>query len=159
MLRRILAPFIIGAVALIVSACDPSDPAQRQAFFDLNPLGTAVTAETLNEPQRAVITYLQDQHLRYQASRPRDCYSAMEQVFPRHAWAWARGIINRESRNQPGAANPSSSARGCWQLLSSLHGDKYAAAGCHVSQWADPLCNTRAAYVLYQRAGTSPWNV
>lgn len=165
MFRRILVPFIIGAVALVVTSCDPSDPAQRQAFFDLNPLGEKVTAETLNEPQQAVISHLQDQQLRYLAalqaaqSRPRDCYSAMEQVFPPHAWAWGRGIIARESGNNPAAANPSSTARGCWQLLMSVHSSRFYAVGCTPADWADALCNTKAAYTLYQAAGTSPWSL
>ena len=164
--RRLALLLIVPIVALIGAACDPSDPAQRQAFYDLNPeVGAEVTAETLNEPQRAVISHLQDQQLRYLSAlhaaqqRPRDCYAAMEQVFPPHAWSWGRSIIHRESRNNPSAANPSSTARGCWQLLSSLHAGRYTAVGCHVSQWSDALCNTKAAYELYKVAGTSPWRL
>lgn len=139
--RRALLGVLVLILVALGAACTP---AQIELFLTLP-----------KEDQDKVVAELQAQ----QAPRPTDCYSAMEQVFPAHAHGWARGIIKRESGNRPNAANPSSSARGCWQLLSSLHGDKYAAAGCHVSQWSDPMCNTRAAYVLYQRAGTSPWRL
>lgn len=137
-MRRLIIPLI---AILCLAACSPAEIA-------------AFTAAT-PEQQATVIAELQ----RQQASRPKDCYSAMEMVFPPNAHPWARRIIHRESRNNPSAANPRSSARGCWQLLSNLHANRYTAAGCRVSQWADPLCNTRAAYELYKAAGTSPWNV
>jgi hypothetical protein len=134
-LRRVA--LVLGAV-LVLGGCTP---AQVATFRTLSPAEQQRVVAALQAPQR-----------------PLDCYGAMERVFPPHTWAWGRKIIYRESTNNPAAANPSSSARGCWQLLSSLHADKYAKAGCHVSQWADAMCNTRAAYVLYQMAGTRPWN-
>lgn len=70
---------------------------------------------------------------------------------------WAVSIAMRESRCQADAANSSSSARGLFQLLLSYHGDKFRAVGCSPEQWADPMCNIRAAKYLYDMAGTSPW--
>jgi hypothetical protein len=136
----------------------------------------------MNEAQRAVVKALQDRQTAYyvgvqraqeqafyegivRSQQSTSCYGAIRQVWPAHLWSWADGIVKRESGGQPSAANSQSSARGCWQLLSSLHADKYARAGCHVSQWADALCNTRAAWALYNTptksgiAGTSPWNL
>lgn len=54
-----------------------------------------------------------------------DCYSALDRHWPASSRQWARSIIWRESRNQPTAANPSSTARGCGQLLLSLHGWRF----------------------------------
>lgn len=162
-----LALLLIAVIsAILLTACDPSDPVQLQQWYDLNPeQGRDVTAETMNAPQRAVLAHVQDQQLRYLAAvhaaqqRPRDCYSAMEQVFPPSAWSWGRGIIARESGNQPSAANPSSTARGCWQLLMSVHSGRFYAVGCTPADWADALCNTKAAHQLYLAAGTSPWRL
>lgn len=168
--RRFIAIFAVAAIALITSACDPNDPAHVRAFFDLNPDVPAeeLTVGTMNEAQRAVVKALQDRQTAYylgiiaadqRAALSTDCVAAMRAVWPAHLHGWAMGIMRRESGFQHTADNSSSSASGCWQLLSSLHADKYAAAGCHVSQAFDALCNNKAAYVLYQQAGTSPWNL
>jgi hypothetical protein len=157
--------------AISLTACDPNDPVQRQAFYDLNPAVSAedLTVGTMNEAQRAVVKALQDRQTAFylgiiaaeqdRARLSTDCVAAMQAVWPATMHPWALGIMKRESGFYHAAANSSSSARGCWQLLPSLHADKYAAAGCHVSRWADAHCNNRAAYVLYQQAGTSPWRL
>ena len=72
---------------------------------------------------------------------------------------WARDIVWRESRNTPTAANPRSTARGCGQMLLSLHGWRFTAVGCTPAQWADPDCNVKAMLHLYREAGTSPWSL
>ena len=73
-------------------------------------------------------------------------------------WPDAVAVAWRESRCQPDAANPSSSAGGLFQLLQSLHSHRYYATGaCAPSEWADPWCNVNAARDLYDAAGTSPW--
>lgn len=62
-------PLLLIAVAALVvgaTACDPNDPAQLQQWYDLNPdEGKAVTAETMNEPQRAVVKALQDRQTQF----------------------------------------------------------------------------------------------
>ena len=83
-----------------------------------------------------------------------DCYSALHHFPGDHATA--RRIIHRESRNDPRAANPRSSARGCWQLLS-MHDWRYREVGCSPAQKLEPVCNTKAAAHLYQQAGWTPW--
>ncbi len=93
---------------------------------------------------------------RQAAQRPNDCISAMKQVFPSSSWGWGQNVIMRESGNNPGAQNRSSTAAGCWQMLR-MHDHRYHAVGCTPSQKYDALCNTKAAYHLYQAAGTSPW--
>lgn len=104
--------------------------------------------------QRAAV----DNHLRAlaEANTVTDCYSAQRVYFP-EANGWGPRVIRRESNNNPSAANSSSSARGCWQLLMSLHSHRFWAVGCSPAQWADPICNTKAARHLYLAAGTSPW--
>lgn len=166
-MRRKLMLFVaVVAVILSASACDPGDAAQVQQWYDLNPtVGAAVTAETMNEPQRAVIQALQDRQTAFymgiiaaESARSLDCYGAMERVFPASAHSWARGIISRESGGNPSAQNPGSSAAGCWQMLS-MHDWRYYEVGCTPSQKYQALCNNKAALHLYQAAGTSPWRM
>ena len=88
-----------------------------------------------------------------------DCYSALDRHWPASSRQWARSIVWRESRNQPTAANPRSTARGCGQLLLSLHGWRFTAVGCSPAEWADPDCNVKAMLHLYREAGTSPWSL
>jgi len=88
-----------------------------------------------------------------------DCYQALDRHWPAATRQWARDIVWRESRNTPTAANPRSTARGCGQLLLSLHGWRFTAVGCSPAQWADPDCNVKAMLHLYREAGTSPWSL
>jgi hypothetical protein len=152
-------------ITLILAACNPNDPKQLQAWYDLNPeVGESVTSETMNEEQRAVVRHLQQQQFLFFATlianrTPTDCYSAMEQVWPSHLWSWGRTVIHRESRNNPSAQNPSSSAAGCWQMLK-MHDHRYYSVGCTPADKYDALCNTKAAWHLYQAAGgPSPWSL
>ena len=87
--------------------------------------------------------------------RPRTYERLIDAVFP--DWPDAEAVAWRESRCQPDAANPTSSARGLFQLLASLHSHRYVAVGCTAADWPDPVCNTLAARHLYDAAGTSPW--
>jgi hypothetical protein len=90
-----------------------------------------------------------------------DCYSAINVWWPVSSRAWARKIVTREAGNRPSAANARSSARGCWQLLMSLHAHRYnkVGFGCHPGKWANADCNTLAALHLFRQAGTRPWAV
>lgn len=71
---------------------------------------------------------------------------------------WAIGIAMRESHCQAGARN-ASGASGLYQLMLPMHGDLFRAVGCDPSQWADPACNVRAAWQLYQGSGRRPWSM
>lgn len=113
--------------------------------------------ETATPSQHAVLSELSRQAAARTAA-PKDCISAMKQVFPSSTWSWGERIIMRESRNNPSAQNSVSSAAGCWQLLS-MHNHRYYAVGCSPAQKYDALCNNKAAYHLYQAAGSSPWRV
>gem|GEM_PF-5292867 len=126
---------LLGMLLFIALSCTPNEVA---AFGTLSPADQQRVLDALAAEQR-----------------PTDCYGALHH-FPGDR-ATARRIIHRESRNQPAAANPSSSARGCWQLIHSLHSWRYSAVGCSPSQWADPVCSTKAAAHLYRQAGWTPW--
>lgn len=164
--RRAALGLIAALLAVVgLTACDPSDPVQFQQWIDLNPTeGRYVSAETMNEPQRAVVDHIQAEQGKFLAAvaanqRPTDCISAMRQVFPASAWSWWTGIVMRESGNNPLAQNPSSSAAGCAQLLR-LHSARFNKLGY---TWEgdryNALANTRVAYDLYLEAGTSPWRL
>jgi len=84
-----------------------------------------------------------------------DCFSALGHFSGPHAKA--RQVIMRESGNNPSAANRSSSARGCWQTMMSIHGPKYYQVGCTPDDWDNPVCNTKVADILYRSSGWSPW--
>ena len=123
---------------------------------------TAVSCTpAMQEAWRAMSPAERDAYVRHVEGRTAsaDCYEAIDRHWPVASRQWARGIVNRESRNQPTAANPSSTARGCGQLLLSLHGWRFTAVGCSPALWADPDCNVRAMLHLYNEAGTSPWSL
>lgn len=113
-------------------------------------------------PIWATLTPQQQQGvLAHEASKvaSKDCYTAISKHWPANLHAWGRSIVWRESRNTPSAANRSSTARGCWQMLMSLHAKRFYAVGCTPAQWANPDCNSKAAYHLYKAAGKSPWKL
>ena len=89
--------------------------------------------------------------------RSHDCYTAIDRHWPGDKNR-ARQIVWRESRNQPSAANPRSSARGCFQMLA-MHNHRYSAVGCSPAAWSNSDCNVKAAAHLYRQAGWSPWNL
>jgi hypothetical protein len=89
-------------------------------------------------------------------NQPHDCYGAIERVWPARLQSWARRIVWRESRNQPGAG-AGHAAKGCFQIKLPLHADRFRAVGCAPGQWADPMCNVAAAWNLYQGTGAGPW--
>lgn len=84
------------------------------------------------------------------------CVEAMHRVWPQSEWAWAERIMWRESNHTPSARN-SSGASGCWQMMLPLHSGIFRSVGCSPADWANALCNNRAAYALFQQAGRSPW--
>ena len=90
-----------------------------------------------------------------------DCYSAINVWWPAQHRAWARMVVTREAANRPASANARSSARGCWQLLMSLHAHRFnkVGFGCSPAKWANADCNTLAALHLFKQAGKTPWRV
>ena len=129
---------LIGAVAAMLLAAVGCTPEEVALWESLTP-----------EQQAGVLTDAA------RSNTPTDCYGALHHFPGDHGTA--RQIIWRESRNDPTAANSSSTARGCWQLLMSLHSWRFTAVGCSPAQWADPVCNTKAAAHLYSGAGWTPW--
>ena len=91
----------------------------------------------------------------------RDCYAAADVWWPASSRAWVKSIIKRESAGRAYARNPRSSARGCLQLLHSLHAHRYnkVGFGCNASKWNNPDCGILAGLHLFKQAGTSPWRV
>ncbi len=120
-------------------------------------VSTYMIAKTSGDPAAAAAAdrAVADWHNR----RSADCYEAIDRHWPAASRAWARGIVWRESRNNPAAANTRSTARGCWQLLLGTHGRRFAKLGFSTAQWADPDVNTLVALDLYREAGTSPWRL
>jgi hypothetical protein len=84
------------------------------------------------------------------------CNAAIDVWWPAQHRAWAKSIVWREARNLPHAANRRSSARGCFQLLMSLHAhryNKFRALGCHPGKWNNADCNALAALDLFNTRG------
>lgn len=91
-------------------------------------------------------------------SRPCPYQRMIEHFFP--DWPDAVAVAWRESRCQPAADNPTSTAYGLMQLLHSLHAHRYYSSGaCTAADWHVPWCNLAAARHLYNEAGTSPWRL
>jgi hypothetical protein len=67
----------------------------------------------------------------------------------------AVAVARAESTFNPRAANPSSSARGMWQIMLSAHGNDP-----DIGNWADPYASARMAWRI-SKGGTdwSPWSV
>jgi hypothetical protein len=139
--RKIL--LAIGALLSFgtLAACSPH---QIAVFNSLSPEGQTAVLQELQRQQGG-------------GGSGGDCYSAIEQVWPGHLQAKARTIVSRESGNNPSAQNRSSSAAGCWQILT---GSWIDPGGCPRSTRYDAVCNTRAALALYNSAGGwSPWRL
>jgi hypothetical protein len=86
------------------------------------------------------------------------CYDAIDAIWPASSRSWAKSIVDRESENNPGAQNPTSSAAGCFQLTK-VHAWRFNAIG---SSWGNryrAVDNTLVALWLYKDAGTQPWRM
>ena len=90
------------------------------------------------------------------------CAAAIDVWWPAQHRAWAKRVAARESGYLQGrAANPKSSAKGCMQLLHSLHAWRYdrVGFGCNRNRWRNNDCSILAARHLFLQAGTRPWAV
>jgi hypothetical protein len=135
-MKKLIAAIAIFA-GVLLTGCTPE---QIAWWNDPN-----VPQETKDTVRRAMI----------ERSQPQDCYQAIDAHWPGDK-TWARTIVWRESRNIPSARN-ASGASGCFQMMMPLHQARFTAVGCSPSAWANPSCNTKAAWHLFQAAGRSPW--
>ena len=90
------------------------------------------------------------------------CAAAIDVWWPVQSRAWAKRVAARESGYLNGRArNPRSTARGCLQLLHSLHAWRYdrVGFGCNRNRWYNNDCGILAARHLFLQAGTRPWAV
>jgi hypothetical protein len=136
--RLVIISSVVLATAL--TACTPT---QIEVFKSLDPT-----------TQQTVIQQIRTQN----QTRSVDCYQAIDKHWPATSQSWARSIVWRESRNNPTAQNRSSSAAGCFQMLS-LHQKRFNKLGFSWSQRYNPDVNVLVAYDLYKEAGTSPWSL
>lgn len=133
-----MRPTLAALIALALTACTPT----QVHWF---------THQATPHQRAAVVDHLQQ--------RPTDCYSALGPAgWPASDQPRMRRIIWRESRNQPTARNPRSSAAGCAQLLA-MHDWRYREVGCTPAQKLDAVCNLRAARHLFLAAGWQPWSL
>jgi hypothetical protein len=152
-----IKPLLIAISLVLVAVAASCTPEQIAIYNSLNPSDQAKVVQALKDQQAMQRhAYFVGIHASQQDSG--NCYEEMRKVFPASAWNWATGIIKRESGGQPTADNPSSSAAGCWQMLA-MHDHRYYAVGCTPAQKYQARCNNKAAYTLYQAAGTSPWRL
>lgn len=89
---------------------------------------------------------------------PQTCGEAVDRIWPESSRVWAHRVVWRESRGDPRADNPASTAAGCWQLLA-VHRPRFTRLGYGWSDRYDPVANTRVALDLYREQGTRPWRV
>lgn len=149
-LRRpalVLMAFV--AITIGLAACDPNDPVQRQAFYDLNPDVPAeeLTVGTMNEAQRAVVQALQDRQAAYFAgiaqAEAAQAHRRNIQLDPfltcvRHHESDRGGYPHTDGY---GAQNPYSSASGAYQFIDST--------------WRN--VSARAGHGGYPSAASAPW--
>ncbi len=74
--------------------------------------------------------------------------------------SYARKIVQCESEFKPTAANPTSSARGLWQILGdSANRARFRARGWDFDRdWADPIVNTIIAIDIMRAQGVRAWS-
>lgn len=89
---------------------------------------------------------------------PVTCAEAVDRIWPEASRAWAHRVVWRESRGDPRADNPRSTASGCWQLLA-VHRPRFVRLGYRWGDRYDPVANTRVALDLYREQGSRPWRV
>lgn len=140
--------------ALTITACTSSPAAPPPTTTEPT---TTTTTTTTTMPPTTTTTTTRPAAPRPQvsASAQSSCqYSArIHEVFG-PAGDWATAIAWRESRCT--SVQNSEGASGLFQLMLPLHAQLFITT-CGTVNWADPDCNIRTAYALYQRAGTQPW--
>lgn len=140
-LKRLFLIPVIALAGTILASCTPAEIA---LFNTLSPSDQQAVAQSISTSS---------------TSRPKDCYQAIEQVWPQSLHAWAKKIVWRESNNTPSAQNRSSSAAGCFQMTK-VHAGRFQKLGY---SWAndryDAYANTRVALDLYREAGIRPWSL
>lgn len=153
-MTRKMLPMLALAAGFFLTACLPA-----HSYVDYNGDGTVDSEEklwretTVTNSVLDALRKIQQEKQSYSS----DCYGALHHFSGSHAKA--RQIIYRESRNDPTAANSKSTARGCFQLMMSYHAWRFTAVGCTPSDWADAVCNVKAADHLYREVGWDPWNL
>jgi hypothetical protein len=148
--RRLALVLLTLALATVgLAACDPDDPAHRQAFYELNPDVPAeeLTLGTMNEAQRSVVKALQDRQTAFLAgvaqAEAAQAHRRNIQLDPfltcvRHHESDRGGYPHT---NGYGAQNPYSSASGAYQFIDST--------------WRN--VSARAGHGGYARASHAPW--
>lgn len=81
----------------------------------------------------------------------------VDTYFPEDRVDWALRIMECESRGDPNAKNPNSSASGLFQHLARLWPERAAAAGWADADVFDPFANIAVAAWLLENGGTSHW--
>lgn len=90
-------------------------------------------------------------------SGPGSCHRAVDTMWPASSRSWAHKIVQRESGGNPTAKNRSSSASGCFQMLS-IHAPRFSKLGY---SWSNDRfradAGVRVALDLYNEQGQGPW--
>ena len=81
----------------------------------------------------------------------------VDMYFPDDRIDWALRIMECESRGDPLAKNPNSSASGLFQHLARLFPERATAAGWDDADVFDPFANIAVAAWLLDNGGTSHW--
>ncbi len=81
----------------------------------------------------------------------------VDMYFPDDRVDWALRIMECESRGEPDAKNPNSSASGLFQHLARLWPDRAEAAGFGDSDVFEPFANIAVAAWLLENGGPSHW--
>lgn len=137
--------FTLVVSAMVATACTPE---QILAITRMSPEQVVEVEACLAEP-----TCFE------QVSPAKTCREAADRYWPKSSRGWVDKTLHAESRGDHRAANKASTARGCMQLLQSLHSWRYREVGCDPSDWNRPGCNVLAALHLYNEQGPRPWMV
>jgi hypothetical protein len=153
-------------IAAMIALASMATPAAAVETIDLRQARDAYRAEQLaiaEAAQELLLAELREINGPYEDIRSEFSWEVerwrpvVDTYFAEDRVDWALRIMECESRGDPNAKNPNSSASGLFQHLARLWPDRAAAAGWADADVFDPFANIAVAAWLLENGGPSHW--
>jgi hypothetical protein len=153
-------------VAAVIAFASVATPAAAVETIDLREARDAYRTEQLaiaEAAQEVLLAELRELNGPYDNVTSRYSWDVerwrpvVDTYFPEDRVEWALRIMECESRGDPNAKNPNSSASGLFQHLARLWPPRAEAAGWAGADVFDPFANIAVAAWLLENGGTSHW--
>ncbi|MCP3993566.1 MAG: lytic transglycosylase domain-containing protein [bacterium] len=161
-MRRITTSLIAAAIAL-TSMASPAAAAETLELHDALSTYRAEQAAIAEAKQEALLAELRIVNGPYDNITTEFDWAVerwrpvVDMYFPEDRVDWALRIMECESRGDPNAKNPNSSASGLFQHLARLWSPRAEAAGFGDADVFDPFANIAVAAWLLENGGPSHW--